>query len=153
MKFLLRFSQPLKNAFKLGLKFPARGCLKVSIEHGRKGRSNEGGEVPIINEWYALMNFLLRFSQPLKNAFKLGLKFPAIKGLLIAFLPKKQLPRVIPTGLPPGPDAKSERRDMRAPGSNTISAMTATVVPTLSPGSPGPNVLQMTAVPLLPRLH
>ncbi|XP_062010344.1 uncharacterized protein LOC133726750 isoform X1 [Rosa rugosa] len=108
----------------------------------------------IINEWYALMKFILRFSQPQKNSFKLGLKFAA-KGLILPFLPKKQWPRVIPasshpkTGLPPvlhpGPDTKSGRRDMRAPGGNTISAMTATVVPVLSPGSPGPNVLQMTA--------
>ncbi|KAL6139426.1 hypothetical protein ACLB2K_057730 [Fragaria x ananassa] len=104
----------------------------------------------IINVWYALMKFILRFSQPQKNSFKLGLKFAA-KGLILPFLPKKQWPRVIPasshpkTGLPPGPDTKSGRRDMRAPGSITVSAMTATVVPVLSPGSPGPNVRQMTA--------
>lgn len=106
----------------------------------------------IINEWYALMKFLLRFSQPQKNSFKLSLKFAA-KGLILPFLPKKQWPRVIPasshlkTGLapvlPPGQDKKSVRRDIRA-GATTISAMTATVVPVLSPGSPGPNVLQMT---------
>ncbi|KAL6135917.1 hypothetical protein ACLB2K_068142 [Fragaria x ananassa] len=104
----------------------------------------------IINEWYALMKFILRFSQPQKNSFKLGLKFAA-KGLILPFLPKKQWPRVIPasshpkTGLPPGPDTKSGRSDMRAAGGNTISAMTATVVPVLGPGSPGPNVQQMTA--------
>lgn len=107
----------------------------------------------IINEWYTLMKFLLRFSQPRKNSFKLSLKFAA-NGLILPFLPKKQWPRVMPasshpkTGLapvlPPGQDKKSVRRDIRAPGATTISAMTATVVPVLSPGSPGPNVLQMT---------
>lgn len=106
----------------------------------------------IINEWYALMKFLLRFSQPQKNSFKLSLKFAA-KGLILPFLPKKQWPRVIPASshlkaglapvLPPGQDKKPVRRDIRA-GATTISAMTATVVPVLSPGSPGPNVLQMT---------
>ncbi|CAL9014838.1 unnamed protein product [Prunus brigantina] len=107
----------------------------------------------MINEWHALMKSLLRLSQPQKNSFKLGLKFAA-KGLVLPFLPRKQWSRIIPassqpkTGLAPvlplSPDTNFERRDTRAPHTDPISAMTATVVPVISPGSPGLDVLQMT---------
>ncbi|PQP96172.1 uncharacterized protein Pyn_36209 [Prunus yedoensis var. nudiflora] len=45
--------------------------------------------------------------------------------------------------LPLSPDTNFERRDTRAPRTGPISAMTATVVPVISPGSPGLDVLQM----------
>ncbi|TXG54876.1 hypothetical protein EZV62_020132 [Acer yangbiense] len=103
----------------------------------------------ITNEWYAMIQFILRLSQPQKNSFKVGLKFVA-KGLVLPFLPRKHWPRVMPgsfqpiTGLVPvlplSPETEYGRRDARGP-----SAMTATVVPVLSPGSPGPNVIEMSS--------
>ncbi|KAL5797191.1 hypothetical protein ACOSQ2_002011 [Xanthoceras sorbifolium] len=100
----------------------------------------------ITNEWYAIIKCILRLSQPQKNSFKFGLKFVA-KGLVLPFLPRKHWSRVMPgsfqpmTGLAPvlplSSDTEYGRRDRP-------SAMTATVVPVLSPGSPGPNVIEMT---------
>ncbi|KAJ7970605.1 Transmembrane protein [Quillaja saponaria] len=107
----------------------------------------------IINEWYALINFLLRLSPPQKKSFKLGLKLAA-KGLILPFLPRKYWSRVIPaysqpkTGLasiiPLSPDTELERRQ-RASYIDPISATTATVVPMLSPGSPCRDVIGPTS--------
>lgn len=107
----------------------------------------------LINEWYALINSVVRLSQPHKNSLKLGLKF-AMRGLILPFLPRKHWSRFIPassqpkTGLAPvvplSPEKEMKRRDARAPCTDPISSMSATVVPVLSPGSPGPNVIQMT---------
>lgn len=107
----------------------------------------------LINEWYGLINSLASLSQPQKNSLKLGLKFAA-RGLILPFLPRKHWSRFIPassqpkTGLAPvlplSPEKETKRRDARAPGIDPISAMSATVVPVLSPGSPGPNVNQTT---------
>lgn len=102
----------------------------------------------ITNEWYAMVKCILRLSQPQKNSFKVGLKFVA-KGLVLPFLPKKHWSRVIPgsfqpmtslaPALPLSPETEYGRRDTRGPG-----AMTATVVPVHSPGSPGTNALELS---------
>ncbi|XP_062105439.1 uncharacterized protein LOC133817071 [Humulus lupulus] len=101
----------------------------------------------IINEWYALISSLLRLSHPQKNSLKHGLKFAA-KGLVLPFLSRKHWSGVTPSssqpktgqvsGLPLSPDTELRIRDRRAPFSDPIGAMTATVVPMLSPGSPCP---------------
>ncbi|KAM1009203.1 hypothetical protein ACFX13_045504 [Malus domestica] len=95
----------------------------------------------MINEWYTLVKSTLRLSQPQKNSFKLGLKFVA-KGLILPFLPRKQWSRLMAASSQP----KTGLAPLltRAPHADPISAMTATVVPVLSPGSPGPNVVQIT---------
>ncbi|KAM7509785.1 hypothetical protein LguiB_008660 [Lonicera macranthoides] len=101
----------------------------------------------IINEWYAMIKCILRLSYPQKNSFKYGLKLVA-KGLLLPLLPRKHWsgPKTgvaHRTSLSPG--TGNERRDVRAPHVDPLSAMTATVVPVLSPGSPaGPS----TAIPV-----
>ncbi|XP_031252644.1 uncharacterized protein LOC116110572 [Pistacia vera] len=107
----------------------------------------------LINEWYAIIKSILRLAQPQKNSFRLGLKF-AVKGLVLPFLPRKYWSRVIPgsskpiTGLasvpPQSPETEYVRRNTRGPSTDPFSAMTATVVPVLSPGSPGLNVIQTT---------
>ena len=107
----------------------------------------------IIHEWYALISSLLRLSHPHKNSLKLGLKFAA-KGLVLPFLSRKHWSRVTlsssqpKTGLVPGlplsPESELRRRDRKVPFVDQIGAMTATVVPVLSPGSPSPGVTQRT---------
>ncbi|KAJ0113031.1 hypothetical protein Patl1_03033 [Pistacia atlantica] len=107
----------------------------------------------LINEWYAIIKSILRLAQPQKNSFRLGMKF-AVKGLVLPFLPRKYWSRVIPgsskpiTGLasvpPQSPETEYVRRNTRGPSTDPFSAMTATVVPVLSPGSPGLNVIQTT---------
>ncbi|KAF4397482.1 hypothetical protein G4B88_027222 [Cannabis sativa] len=99
----------------------------------------------IVHEWYALISSLLRLSHPQKNSLKLGLKFAA-KGLVLPFLSRKHWsgvraassqPKIgIVSGLPLSPETELRRRDRRAPFADPIGAMTATVVPMLSPGSP-----------------
>lgn len=99
--------------------------------------------VQIINEWYGMIKSILRLSQPHKNSFKLGLKFVA-KGLVLPFLPRQHWSKVIAatsqptTGLTPvipiSPETEFERRDRRTPSVHSITSMTATVVPVLSPG-------------------
>ena len=91
--------------------------------------------VQLVNEWYALIKCLLRLSQPQKNSFKLGLKCAA-QGLVLPFLPRKHWWTIIPTSSQPktGP-------------AEPLSCMTATVVPVLSPGSPGFNAAQTIASP------
>ncbi|KAM6549579.1 hypothetical protein CsatB_021255 [Cannabis sativa] len=99
----------------------------------------------IIHEWYALISSLLRLSHPQKNSLKLGLKFAA-KGLVLPFLSRKHWsgvraassqPKIgLVSGLPLSPETELRRRDRRAPFADPIGAMTATVVPMLSPGSP-----------------
>ncbi|XP_024031820.1 uncharacterized protein LOC21394057 [Morus notabilis] len=106
----------------------------------------------LINEWYALINSLLRLSHPRKNSLKLGLKVAA-KGFILPFLPRRHWPGVIPrsshakTGLapflPPSPETELKRRERRTTSIDPIGAMSSTVVPVLSPGSPSPDVIQM----------
>ncbi|KAF6150086.1 hypothetical protein GIB67_002868 [Kingdonia uniflora] len=93
----------------------------------------------LVNEWYALIRCLFRLSQSRKPSFKLGLKFLA-KGLILPFLPRKYWSRFVPgssqprTGLVPGlPQSSETELGMRQ---DLVSAMTATIVPILSPGSP-----------------
>ncbi|KAM2014294.1 hypothetical protein ACFX16_044968 [Malus domestica] len=95
----------------------------------------------MINEWYTLVKSTLRLSQPQKNSFKLGLKFVA-KGLILPFLPRKQWSKLMAASSQP----KTGLAPLltRAPHADPISAMTATVVPVLSPGSPGPKAVQIT---------
>lgn len=105
----------------------------------------------IINEWYAMIKGILGLSQPQKNSFRLGLKFVA-KGLVLPFLPRRHWSRVMPgssrplTGLAPvlpqSPETECGRRGPGGSNADPFSAMTATVVPVSSPGSPGLNVAQ-----------
>ncbi|KAH7518902.1 hypothetical protein FEM48_Zijuj09G0220400 [Ziziphus jujuba var. spinosa] len=104
----------------------------------------------LINEWYALINSLVRLSHPHTNSLKLGLKFAA-RGLILPFLPRKHWSTFRPASsqpkiglapvLPLSPEREVKRRDMRAPCIDPISSMSATVVPVLSPGSPSPDVI------------
>ncbi|XP_057982291.1 uncharacterized protein LOC131167504 [Malania oleifera] len=105
----------------------------------------------ITNEWYTLIKWLLRMYQPQNNSFKLGLKCAA-KGLILPFLPRQQWSSFIhgysqpKTGqapiLPLGPERGSG--NVVAPHINPLSAMTATIVPMLSPESPSLNAMQRT---------
>ncbi|XP_015571909.2 uncharacterized protein LOC8271447 isoform X2 [Ricinus communis] len=97
----------------------------------------------IINEWYALIKCILGLSRPKRNSFRLGLKFAA-KGLVLPFLPRKHWSGVIPnssqmkTGLSTilPPETEFVTRDATIENVEPYRAMTATVVPVLSPGSP-----------------
>ncbi|GFS31083.1 hypothetical protein Acr_00g0015510 [Actinidia rufa] len=107
----------------------------------------------IINEWYAIIKCLLKLSQLQQSSFKLGLK-NATKGLLLPFLPRRHWPRVIAessqpkTGLGSGPETEFGRRNTRASQLEPLGAMTATVVPVVSPSlSPKLNAVQMTSSP------
>lgn len=97
----------------------------------------------ITNEWYALINSLLRLAKPEKNSLKLGLKFAA-KGLVLPFLPREYWSRIIAESSQPCTGLGSvlplsQEIEMRATNADSISSMTATVVPVMSPaGSPGP---------------
>lgn len=98
----------------------------------------------IINQWYAMIKFLTKFSQPQNNSFKFGLKY-ATKGLLLPLLPRKYWSRILPGSIQPkkgqSTETDHERRDARPPHVDPLGAMTATVVPVLSPGSPGLSAL------------
>ncbi|KAK8672455.1 hypothetical protein V6N13_110824 [Hibiscus sabdariffa] len=103
----------------------------------------------LVNEWYALIKFLLNLSEPHKSCFKLGLKFAA-KGLLLPFLPRKHWTRVIPGSsqaksvlvpvLAQTRETELARSGRREPRVGQLSSMTATIVPLLSPGSGSPIV-------------
>ncbi|XP_040968481.1 uncharacterized protein [Gossypium hirsutum] len=103
----------------------------------------------LVNEWYALINFILNLSQPHKSSFKLGLKVAA-KGLLLPFLPRKHWSRVIPGSsqaksvlvpvLPQSRETELARSNQREPRVGQLSSMTATIVPLLSPSSGSPIV-------------
>lgn len=100
----------------------------------------------LVNEWYALIEGLLRLPQPQEPSFKRGLKWAA-KGLILPFLPRKHWSRLVPgwaqpkTGLipvvPASPGIELERQDNRGPRVDPLSSMTATVVPIYSPDMPG----------------
>ncbi|KAJ6754471.1 hypothetical protein OIU79_027146 [Salix purpurea] len=106
--------------------------------------------VHIVNEWYALVKCLLRLSQPRRNSFRFGLKLAA-KGLVLPFLPRKHWSRVIPnfsqpeTGLSAIPPLSPESVAIRTLHGDPLSAISATVVPVLRPGSPSPDVTQETS--------
>ncbi|KAJ6298783.1 hypothetical protein OIU76_019859 [Salix suchowensis] len=106
--------------------------------------------VHIVNEWYALVKCLLRLSQPRRNSFRFGLKLAA-KGLVLPFLPRKHWSRVIPnfsqpeTGLSAIPPLSPESVARRTLHGDPLSAISATVVPVLRPGSPSPDVTQETS--------
>ncbi|XP_039009971.1 uncharacterized protein LOC120138597 [Hibiscus syriacus] len=103
----------------------------------------------LVNEWYALIKFLLNLSKPQKTSFKLGLKFAA-KGLLLPFLSRKHWTGVVPGSskeksvlvpvLPQTRETELARSGRREPHVGQLSSMTATVVPLLSPGSGSPIV-------------
>ncbi|KAF8378009.1 hypothetical protein HHK36_029342 [Tetracentron sinense] len=100
----------------------------------------------LVNEWYALIKCLIRLSRPQEPSFKLGLKCVA-KGLVLPFLPRKHWSRLVTgssqprTGLvqvlPLSPETELERRGIGVSRGDTLSAMTATIVPVRSPNSPG----------------
>ncbi|KAB2034431.1 hypothetical protein ES319_D04G085400v1 [Gossypium barbadense] len=106
----------------------------------------------LVNEWYALINFILNLSQPHKSSFKLGLKFAA-KGLLLPFFPRKHWSRVIPGSsqaksvlvpvLPQSRETELARSNQREPCVSQLSSMTATIVPLISPSSGSP-IIQAT---------
>lgn len=100
----------------------------------------------IINQWYAMIKFLVKLSQPRKNSFKFGFKY-ATKGLLLPLLPRKYWSSILPGSFEPkkGQTTKTEheRRDARPPHVDPLGAMNSTVVPVLSPGSPGLKVFPM----------
>lgn len=104
----------------------------------------------LINQWYAMVQSLLKLSQPQNNSLTQGIKFAA-KGLILPFLPREHWSSVISTFPQSKTDLLSvnpicsgteiERRN-RAGYMDPISAMTATVVPVLSPGTPSPDVVE-----------
>ncbi|RDX85024.1 hypothetical protein CR513_33843, partial [Mucuna pruriens] len=91
----------------------------------------------LTNQWYAMVNSILKLSQSQNNSLRHGLKFAA-KGLILPFLPSKHWSSVISTFSQPETDLISvnpigsgtefERRN-RNGYMDPISAMTATVVP------------------------
>lgn len=85
----------------------------------------------IINQWYTIIKYLLGFSQPQQDSFRAGLKF-ASKGVILPLLPKKYWSRFVP-----GSKTDHEIRDGGPHNVNPLGAMTAMVVPVLSPGLPG----------------
>ncbi|KAI3843899.1 hypothetical protein MKX03_001749 [Papaver bracteatum] len=96
----------------------------------------------LVNEWYALIKCLLELPQLGNVSFNLGIKCVA-KGLILPFLPRKHWPRILlgssqpKTGLVPVIPLGSEtelRRDIGARHiDHPLSAMSATIVPVLSP--------------------
>lgn len=104
----------------------------------------------LTNQWYAMVNSLLTLSHSQNSSLRHGLKIAA-KGLILPFLPSKHWSSVISTFSQPETDALSvnpicsgtefERRN-RNGSMDPISAMTATVVPVQSPGTPSPNVIE-----------
>ncbi|RZC60074.1 hypothetical protein C5167_021840 [Papaver somniferum] len=93
----------------------------------------------LVNEWYALIKCLLELPQLGNISFSLGVKCVA-KGLILPFLPRKHWPRFLPgssqpkTGLVPVIPLGSETRDIGARHiDHPLSAMSATIVPVLSP--------------------
>ncbi|GMN57513.1 hypothetical protein TIFTF001_026618 [Ficus carica] len=114
----------------------------------------------LINQWYALISSVLRLSHPQKNSLKLGLKVAA-QGFILPFLSRRHWPGTIPrssqakTGLAPFLPQSSETelkgRDGRTQSIDPIGAMSSTVVPVLSPGSPSPDVIQRMVSPIAER--
>ncbi|MED6172218.1 hypothetical protein PIB30_048006 [Stylosanthes scabra] len=104
----------------------------------------------LINQWYAMVNTLLKLSKPQNNSLRHGLKLAA-KGLILPFLPKKHWSSVVSTFSQTETDQLSVNplstgtelgRRKRAGYMDPVSAMTATVVPVQSPGTPSPNVIE-----------
>jgi len=103
----------------------------------------------LTNQWYAMVNTLLKFSKSQNNTLRHGLK-SAAKGLILPFLPSKHWSSVVSTFSQPETDQLSvnpitefERRN-RNGYMDPISAMTATVVPVQSPSTPSHNVIERT---------
>ncbi|KAG2405235.1 uncharacterized protein HKW66_Vig0044900 [Vigna angularis] len=106
----------------------------------------------LTNQWYAMVNTLLKLSKSQNNTLRHGLKFAA-KGLILPFLPSKHWSSVVSTFSQPETDQRSvnpigsgtefERRN-RNGYMDPISAMTATVVPLQSPSTPSHNVIERT---------
>ncbi|KAK6928527.1 hypothetical protein RJ641_007118 [Dillenia turbinata] len=86
-----------------------------------------------MNQWHAMIRYILRFGQSQEESLKLGLKCAA-KCLILPLLPRKHWSRLIPKY--PQPDTVTDS-STRAPHVDPLSAMTATVVPVLNPNSPG----------------
>ncbi|KAI4348316.1 hypothetical protein L6164_009051 [Bauhinia variegata] len=99
----------------------------------------------LVYQWYAIIRSILRLSQHQKNSFKQGLEFTA-KGLILPFLPREHWSAVIAKSKT-GPENRLSsglqlERRKRNGYMDPISVMTATVVPVLSPGGLGPNVIE-----------
>ncbi|KAI9084061.1 hypothetical protein K1719_034057 [Acacia pycnantha] len=104
----------------------------------------------LINQWYAMITSLSRFSQPHKNSFRLGIKFAA-KGAILTFLPRQHWCRVIQTSSQPKAglvlvnplrsETEFERRN-RTGYMDPTNAMTATIVPVLGSATPSPNLIE-----------
>ncbi|KAF5206955.1 transmembrane protein [Thalictrum thalictroides] len=100
----------------------------------------------LVNEWYALVRWLLSLPQSSNPSFKLGLKF-VFKGLILPFLPRKYWLKLVPesshpsTGLIPVPPLSPEtplvRRNETKQHVDPLNSMTATVFPVRSPGIHG----------------
>ncbi|PIA51132.1 hypothetical protein AQUCO_01100163v1, partial [Aquilegia coerulea] len=100
----------------------------------------------LVNEWYALVRWLLSLPQSSNPSFKLGVKFVA-KGLILPFLPRKYWLKLLPgsshpsTGLVPVPPLSPEtplvRRNEAMQHVSPLNSMTATIFPVLSPRSHG----------------
>ncbi|KAL5717574.1 hypothetical protein ACHQM5_010557 [Ranunculus cassubicifolius] len=89
----------------------------------------------LVNEWYALVSFLLRLPQSNNPSFKLGVRF-VVMGLILPFLPRKHRLKLAgssqpSTGLVPVLPLSPERQTSLHTG--PVGSMTATVVPLLSP--------------------
>ncbi|XP_028772478.1 uncharacterized protein LOC114729614 [Neltuma alba] len=106
----------------------------------------------LINQWYTMITSLSRFSQPHKNSFRHGIKFAA-KGVILPFLPKHHWCRFIHSSSQPNAEIlpvnplRSEtefERGNRTGYMDPTSAMTATIVPVLSSGTPSPNLIETT---------
>ncbi|KAL1314635.1 hypothetical protein HN51_041455 [Arachis hypogaea] len=104
----------------------------------------------LINQWYAMVNTLLRLSKPQTNSLRHGLKLAA-KGLILPFLPKKHWPSVVSTfsqteteqlSVNPASSGTELGRRKRAGYMDPVSAMTATVVPVQSLHTPSPSVIE-----------
>ncbi|KAE9599554.1 hypothetical protein Lalb_Chr14g0363441 [Lupinus albus] len=104
----------------------------------------------LINQWYAIVQSLVKLSQPQNNSLWQGLKF-AFKGLILPFLPTKHWSNVISTfsqlktyllSVNPMCSGTEFDRRNRAGYMGPISTMSATVVPVLSPGTPSRNVVE-----------
>src|SRR5262249_51339123 len=102
----------------------------------------------LVYQWYAIIKFILRVSQHQNNSFKHGLEFTT-KGLILPFLPRKHCSAMISKSSQSKTGPENSRssglqleRRKRNGYMDPIGAMTATVVPVLSPGGPAPNVME-----------
>eukprot|EP01018_Ginkgo_biloba_P013824 Gb_22704 [translate_table: standard] len=100
----------------------------------------------LVNEWYALMNRLVRLAPTQQPSLKLGLKM-LVRGILLPLIPHQHWPKFITpepsqpkTGLVPvvpfSPEAEHERRVTEMTQIQPPLTVAEDVVPTYHPGSP-----------------